>query len=358
MRFNHRGYSLVSVLSAIAILSILIVSLSKFFVSALGNQKHVEFKYDMVFFHNEIYALLSDPKICLNTFTSLTTFVDDNGTIGVINDDTAMPSSTVAPTRIKDANGNDVYKIYSVANDIYDGGRIKIISIKLSSYAPYSSSSPYSGRATVNITYEKAIKSPGVSHFSKDLKVDMKIESNSGNANYRMLAGCSAYGNTTGENFWKQTVSLNGIFYASGYVGIGTSVPSTELEVNGNISTNTLTYTSDQSLKAKVKNLINLKNKTLQLRPVSYYWNEKAKLYMDKKSETRQIGLIAQEVEKIFPEVVHTNSLGIKTIDYPLLTVPLIETLKEQNDEIYKLNLEVQDLNQRLNLLEKRLGAK
>jgi len=61
---------------------------------------------------------------------------------------------------------------------------------------------------------------------------------------------------------------------------------------------------------------------------------------------------VAQEVEKILPELVHTGSDGIKTVDYPKLTAVLIEGTKqlkaEKDAEITKLKAESEQLKQAL----------
>ncbi|HJO07926.1 MAG TPA: hypothetical protein QGG37_11390, partial [Chloroflexota bacterium] len=46
------------------------------------------------------------------------------------------------------------------------------------------------------------------------------------------------------------------------------------------------------------------------------------------------LGLIAQDVEKVFPELVSTNNEGLKTVAYGNLIAPLIEALKAQENEI------------------------
>ena len=60
----------------------------------------------------------------------------------------------------------------------------------------------------------------------------------------------------------------------------------------------------------------------------------------------RQIGVIAQEVEDIFPQVVHTDSQGYKSVEYSKLVAPLIEavkTLKAENDNLSKENRMLKD---------------
>ena len=83
-------------------------------------------------------------------------------------------------------------------------------------------------------------------------------------------------------------------------------------------------------------------DKVEALRGVSYTWNEGSR---KGKSE---IGVIAQEVEKVFPDIVHDKKLPFvddkeyKTVDYEKLTAVLIEAVKE-------LSAEVKELKQQIN---------
>ncbi|MCX6105712.1 MAG: tail fiber domain-containing protein [Proteobacteria bacterium] len=67
-------------------------------------------------------------------------------------------------------------------------------------------------------------------------------------------------------------------------------------------------------------------DKLLELHGYYYFWK-------DGSDQTRQVGVVAQEVEKILPELVRTGSDGIKTVDYPKLTAVLIEGTKQLNAE-------------------------
>ena len=102
----------------------------------------------------------------------------------------------------------------------------------------------------------------------------------------------------------------------------------------------TLTQSSDQKLKTNILQLKNSLLKILKLRGVQYNMIQNInKLY---------IGLIAQEVEEVIPEVVNTGVDGLKGIEYSNIVSILIEAIKEQNTII-------QDLKQRIEILETKL---
>lgn len=85
----------------------------------------------------------------------------------------------------------------------------------------------------------------------------------------------------------------------------------------------TLTQSSDARLKKDVKPLENSLDNILKLNGVTYNWID------PKKDPTKQIGVIAQEVEKVYPELVKTDEKGLKSVAYPNLVAPLINAVKE-----------------------------
>jgi hypothetical protein len=96
-----------------------------------------------------------------------------------------------------------------------------------------------------------------------------------------------------------------------------------------NITVNTtLTINSDSRLKTNIKPLEGSLAKILELRGVEYDRID---------SGEHQIGLIAQEVEEVFPEFVKENVEGIKSVAYVNLVPVLIEAIKELKAEIDEL---------------------
>lgn len=96
------------------------------------------------------------------------------------------------------------------------------------------------------------------------------------------------------------------------------------LYTTGNATlTGTLTQSSDLRFKKDIVEVDGALNDILNLRGVTYYWKD------ENKDQSKQMGLIAQEVEKVFPEVVETDASGYKSVAYQNLVAPLIEAIKE-----------------------------
>lgn len=151
----------------------------------------------------------------------------------------------------------------------------------------------------------------------------------------------------------------------------GAPVASRKLFVNGDVGIasasglyfgNTLvcsitgcTSASDERLKEDVRPLENSLEKILKLEGVSYNWINK-EVFGNKK----QIGFLAQDVEKVFPEVVVTNeTTGFKSIAYDHLVAPLIEAFKElvsmiiSSEELANKNSrQISSLNEKIAQLE------
>jgi hypothetical protein len=142
----------------------------------------------------------------------------------------------------------------------------------------------------------------------------------------------SAYGTT-------YNLALNPI---GGNVGIGTSAPTVRLQVAGDIIANSIAGSSDLRFKTNITPIENPLQKVLQLRGVNFDWNKNA--FPDRSfSESKAIGFIAQEVEKVLPEVVQTEKTaeGYKAVQYDKVVALLVEAIKEQQKQIDSLKVEL-----------------
>ena len=120
---------------------------------------------------------------------------------------------------------------------------------------------------------------------------------------------------------------------AAGEVGIGVDNPSVKLDVNGSVNCTGGTCSSDIRWKKDIQPLSNSLSNIVKLQGVTYHWRTDE--FSDKDfSSDQQIGFIAQEVEKVYPELVKTNNEGYKSMDYMSITAILLEGIKEQQQII------------------------
>jgi type II secretory pathway pseudopilin PulG len=97
---------------------------------------------------------------------------------------------------------------------------------------------------------------------------------------------------------------------------------------------------SDRKLKKNIQSLENQSQQILLLNPVSFNWKAKTSAH------ARQFGLIAQEVEEVFPDLVFQDQMGRKGVNYSGLIAPLIASIKEQQAIIEKQERQLKDLKE------------
>lgn len=155
-------------------------------------------------------------------------------------------------------------------------------------------------------------------------------------------------GVTNGGQIILQTGSANNAFIErmritdAGSVGIGTSSPSATLDVNGGIRcVGAVDTSSDDRFKMNVAPLADALEKVRRLRGVSYDW-KRAEFPNKGFNDRRQLGLIAQEVREVLPEVVSEDNEGYLAIGYSALIPVLAEGVKEL-DSKYETTLKAKD---------------
>jgi hypothetical protein len=139
-----------------------------------------------------------------------------------------------------------------------------------------------------------------------------------------------------------------------GKVGIG-KTPSYTLDVNGPVYSLNNLLTSDLRFKTSVYTIPDALAKIDSIRGVYYHWN--ISQFPERNfPAAKQIGVIAQEVEKIIPEIVDTDANGYKSVSYEKLSVVLIEAVKEQKNTIDNLKNDVEMLKQEKDLQNKTIS--
>lgn len=141
-------------------------------------------------------------------------------------------------------------------------------------------------------------------------------------------------------------------------MGIGTISPADRLHVRGDVrvgigtvgcvkdADSTIiagTCPSDGRLKKDIKPFANILDKLVQLQPVNFHWKvEEFPEYRFGTSES--FALVAQEVERILPELVTEDTQGYKSVRYNKLPLLLLQGVKEQQAQIEALRAELKAL--------------
>ena len=154
-----------------------------------------------------------------------------------------------------------------------------------------------------------------------------------GGAGYHQFLTVSNSGATNPSKFFRLN-STGGIeIVNNAYTAIlFTFTNSGDFSASGNV-----TGYSDETLKDNIQTIPDALDKVIQLRGVEFDRN-------DIEGNPHQIGVIAQEVEKIIPEVVITNDDGIKSVAYGNLVGLLIEAVKDQQKQINELKARLEEI--------------
>ncbi|MCB9219248.1 MAG: tail fiber domain-containing protein [Ignavibacteriales bacterium] len=99
-------------------------------------------------------------------------------------------------------------------------------------------------------------------------------------------------------------------------------------------------WPSDIRYKKNIESMTNSLNKVLKLRSVYYDWR-KDQFPNKNFNDRKQIGVIAQEIEEVIPEIVFTDEDGFKSVDYSKITAVLINAIQEQQEMIENLKSEI-----------------
>ena len=149
-------------------------------------------------------------------------------------------------------------------------------------------------------------------------------------------------GNTHDYTFYDASIGIR--WFTAGAEDMRLTDAGT-LHVHGDVVAFSNTI-SDERLKDNVTTIENPLDKIKKLRGVEYDWNDGSR------KGKHDLGLIAQEVEKVIPEIVHEHELPLvddsdtlyKTVDYEKMVAVLIEGMKEQQSQIDELKSEINQL--------------
>jgi hypothetical protein len=154
------------------------------------------------------------------------------------------------------------------------------------------------------------------------------------------------FAETSGVDFTTRLISQGGTLNVA--YGGAASQPTYLFKVNGGLQCTSLNQTSDARLKTQVRPLTGALASVLALRGVRYRWNALG-VQRGGTAGAEQVGLLAQELEQVYPELVSTDAQGYKAVNYAQLTPVLLEAIKEQQLQIRALQDQVAGATQQAN---------
>jgi hypothetical protein len=189
-------------------------------------------------------------------------------------------------------------------------------------------------------------------HVAGGVKIDgaNTLEFGAGVAGKEVNAGKIGYGTFSGGS------SLDIIGAGTGGNRVVRVYAESGLGVNGPVNAQAFNQNSDARFKTNVRPIGSALAAVLALRGVRYDWNGLG-IRHGGRAGAPQVGLIAQELEKVYPELVSTDAQGFKAVNYAQLTPVLIEALKEQQAQIEALKQQNAALQTRATTAEAKATA-
>lgn len=225
------------------------------------------------------------------------------GTITINND---------ADNRVLTANGNST--LNGESNLTFDGSALTINGTILRDYTGVETS--ITG-LTGGTQYGFILEGDAQGH------VVIGLRDNDTSDSFSIISGDGDYYSDTTFDKLAFQVKSNGRTTIGGHLTVSGSIVST-----GDI---TAYHTSDENLKDNIELIQQPIDKIKQIKGVSFDWNEKSE------HTGHDIGVIAQDIEKILPEIVATRDNGFKAVRYEKIVALLIEAVKEQQSQIDEL---------------------
>jgi hypothetical protein len=160
-----------------------------------------------------------------------------------------------------------------------------------------------------------------------------------GAANQITVTGIIANGGMTASLALPQDIATTSTV-RFGSLGIGVAASGTSGRIDA--ANDIVAYSSsDRRFKENIKNIPNALAKVLKIGGYEFDWISNVELHGH---EGHDVGVIAQEIEEILPELVQTRESGYKAVKYDKLVALLIEGMKEQQVQIDNLKSEVENL--------------
>lgn len=377
IKLGNKGFTLVEILVAAALVAGLAVVMMNIFKQQSFTQKKTEAGFELSTLQQSINNTLLNTASCIDT----------------LNDFPNIQAPGLTLSRIKERNGGDAFKTGVSYGNLVEIQSINIVNVLLD---PVTPSGKRFGSLELEFTFRKTSKILANTANTTKSKFKINIETNAaGNVQNCYSALESAVDTAKDETCVAIGGTFNDVTQKCDLVNFGSAPNNTDatstkfledyknnvldlryvnvtgdtmtgslamnganitisggnlVQSSGYMSTDQYLTISDKRLKKKIKDISQEKlNQLHQIKTHEFVW---------KRDNRKDYGFIAQEIEKIFPELVITNpTTGFKAVQYVSL-VPImleeVQQLRKENtalkEENAKMKKDIEEIKQHLNL--------
>ena len=288
----------------------------------------------------------SDESILLNSVAGGAKFKVGNGKNLVLGNSTEnlfvklSPNSTIASEKLSIVNTNGTAEDAISLNSISGGAKVLVADSKNlvlgnSSEDIYFKVSPSATVANEKISVVNSNGTAADSIFINSVSGGLTMISNgevnlaSSSSTLTMTSGGAVNLATNNNN---GAVNIGTLGNRTTTIGVNSGTNKVLIDAAEVVITNGITVSSDIRLKENFEPMSNALELVSQLNGLYYTWKKDAGT-----DKPRKLGFIAQEVEKVIPELVKTDSEGMKSVDYVSVVPVLVEAIKHQQKQINEL---------------------
>ncbi len=319
---NENGLSIVSVTVAAGALGLIALGLMRMSQNQNIQMTTMDVKNELNILHSRFSKVVFDQQACTNTLTGV-----------------ALSGSRVNLTQVRDADNDVVFDVYDPATQgpVYGNGKIAVKEVYLS---PTDGSFPGANETKsldLNVIYDKVFgKTYGAKEIRKNYR--LKVETNGAGT----IQICKPSIGVDREEILALTCTMfGGTYVNSGSPECLDLNLRDDLFVANSIRANSFVYTSDRRSK-KEFNHISANEHIERLENIKGY------RYKLRSTNKTNFGLIAQEVESQYPEMIQESLDGVKGVAYGQFVPILVEVVKQQNSSILRLEKELKELKTQL----------
>ena len=230
-----------------------------------------------------------------------------------------------ADNRLVTAQGTDY--LNAEANLTFDGTHLSIGGTSITNYTSGSHSQ------IVGLVGGTQSGSLLEAYAGGNFVLGIRDNSTDGHDNFAVVSGDGGY--YSGNQYTKLAFKVSGS--GATYIG-GKATVANGLEVTGSINASgdiTAYFSSDERLKDNLTPIVGALDKINQIGGYEFDWNNNSE------HSGHDVGVIAQEIEKVLPEVVVERDNGYKAVRYEKIVALLIEAIKQQQLQIDELKSKI-----------------